>query len=39
MATKKTTRSKRRPIPMVRKAGVSRQGSRVLKCGGKLKKK
>lgn len=39
MATKKTVRSKRRPTPMVRKAGVSRQGSRILKCGGKLKKK
>ena len=40
MATKRrTVRSKGRALPMVRKAGTTRQGGRILKCGGKLKKK
>lgn len=37
--TARTTRAKGRATPMVRKAGVTRQGGRILKCGGKLKKK
>ena len=35
----KTSRSKRRSIPMVRKAGPTRQGGRILCKGGKLKKR
>lgn len=38
MATKKTVRSKRRPNRMAKKPGVTMH-SRMLKCGGKLKKK
>ena len=42
MATRKVSksgRSKRRSTPMVRKAGPTRQGGRILCGGGKLKKK